>query len=203
MIKVYGSPRSSAGRVYWTLEELSLGYEHVKINMSEKEHKAENFLKLNPNGKIPHLTDGTFNIWESVAIVNYLADKYRPELLGATAEIRGTAQQWSIWAILELQKPLIDILIQKVFVPEDKRNHALIEKSERDSQPLLIILDKALENRKFIAGDTFTVADINLASVIGITWAIPMDISAFKNVKAYMQHMMDRPGFQKYSKLLN
>ena len=201
MIKIYGSPKSSSGRVYWMLEELGLAYEPAKINMREREHKSDSYLKLNPNGKIPCLQDGDFVIWESIAINHYLADKYAPAWLGATPEIRGLVQQWSVWALLELQKPLIDILIQKLFVPEDKRDHALIEKSEKNCPPLLAILNSALESKKYIAGDTFTLGDLNLASVAFLTHALQMDISAYPNVKTWLGHIMERPAFQKYSKL--
>ena len=183
------------------LEELSLPYEAVKINMREKEHKGDAFLKLNPNGKIPCLTEGEFVIWESLAINNYLADKYAPQLLGATPEIRGTVQQWNLWSMLELQKPMIDILIQKVFVPEEHRDLALIEKSQKSCQPLLKILDDALSSRKYLGGDVFTVADLNVASVVGVTTAIQMDITAYKNINGWMDAISQRPAFQKYLKL--
>lgn len=201
MIKIYGSPRSSASRVYWLLEEIGLTYQPVKINMREKEHKSEAFLKLNSNGKIPVLTDGDFVIWESIAINNYLADKYAPHLLGSTPEIRGTVSQWNIWSMLELQKPMIDIFIQKVFVPEDRRDLALIEKAQKSCPPLLGILDNALNKHKYLAGDTFTVADLNMASVVTLATPIGMDISAYKNIQGWLSAVMERPSFQKFSKL--
>ncbi len=201
MIKIYGSPRSSAGRVFWMLEELNLPYEAVKINMREKEHKGDAYLKLNPNGKVPCLAEGEFVIWESVAINNYLAEKYAPHLLGATPEIRGTVQQWNLWSMLELQKPIIDIFIQKVFIPEDRRDLALIEKSQKSCPPLFKILNDALSSKKYLGGDTVTVADFNMASVVNITKAIEMDISAYKNIGGWMDALTQRPAFQKYSKL--
>ena len=201
MIKIYGSPRSSAGRVYWMLEELNLSYQPVKINMREKEHKGEAYLKLNPNGKVPCLTDGNFVIWESVAINNYLADKYSPHLLGDTPESRGLVMQWNLWSMLELQVPIIDIFIQKVFTPEDKRNHTLIEKSQKTCQHLLSILDSALNAKKYLVNETFTMADLNMASVVNIAQAIQMDISTYKNIKAWQGNLMERPAYQKYSKI--
>ncbi len=201
MIKIYGSPRSSAGRVFWMLEELALPYERVSINMREKEHKSESYTKINPNGKIPCLVDGTFTIWESAAINTYLADKYAPELLGNTPEIRGLVQQWNFWAMLELQKPIIDIFIQKVFVPEDRRDLGLIERSQIVCPPLFAILDKALSTRKYLASDSFTVADLNMASVVSLTSAIQMDISGYKNINGWLDAITQRPAFQKFSKL--
>lgn len=201
MIKIYGSPKSSAGRVYWMLEELGLSYEPVKINMREKEHKGEAYLKLNPNGKIPCLTDGDFVIWESLAINNYLADKYAPNLLGSTPENRGLAQQWNYWSILELQKPLIDIFIQKIFVPEEKRDQGIIEKAEKNSQLLLTILDSALIAKKYLVGEAFSVADLNMTSIVSITSSLQMDISKFVYIKAWLANIGERPAYIKYNKI--
>lgn len=201
MICLYGSPKSSSGRVYWLLEELGLPYEAVKLNMREKEHKNENYLKLNPNGKVPCLKDGEFVIWESIAINHYLADKYSPSLLGLTPENRGLIQQWSVWSIVELQKPLIDIFIQKIFVPEDKRDHNLIEKAEKICLTLLSILNSALLGKEYIVGQVFSLADLNLASVVHITSAIQMDISTYKNIQIWLARLTERPAFQKYINL--
>ena len=169
--------------------------------MREKEHKGEAYLKLNPNGKVPCLTDGNFVIWESVAINNYLADKYSPHLLGDTPESRGLVMQWNLWSMLELQVPIIDIFIQKVFTPEDKRNHTLIEKSQKTCQHLLSILDSALNAKKYLVNETFTMDDINMASVVNIAQGIQMDISTYKNIKAWQGNLMERPAYQKYSKI--
>ncbi|MGZ3690381.1 MAG: glutathione S-transferase family protein [Pseudobdellovibrio sp.] len=201
MIKIYGSPKSSAGRVYWLLEEIGLKYERVPLNMRDKEHKSEAYLKINPNGKVPTLQDGDYTIWESIAINHYICDKHAPALLGTTSEIRGQVQQWSTWAMIELQKPLIDIFIQKVFVPDERRDHTVIEKAEKLAETLLKILNTGLQSKKYIAGDVFTVADINIAAVIMVTNAIQMDISAYKNIQMWLAGVVDRPSFKKYSSL--
>ena len=100
--------------------------------------------------------------------------------------------------MIELQKPLIDIFIQKVFIPDDRRDYSVIEKSEKVSEVLLKILDMGLQSKKYIAGDSFTVADINIAAVIMVTKAIQMDISAYKNIQSWLGSLMARPSFKKY-----
>lgn len=201
MIKIYGSPKSSAGRCYWLLQELGLPYEAQKVDMRAREHKGEKYLSLNPNGKVPCLADGDFVIWESMAINQYLAEKYESPLLGATPEERGLIAQWSYWAILELQRPFVDLLIQKVFVPEERRNLALIEKSEQAIPPLLDILNDHLESRKYIVTDDFTLADLNLASVVNIASSVGFNISSFTHVARWLRQCHDRPSFQKLEAL--
>lgn len=201
MIKIYGSPKSSAGRVFWMLEELGIKYERMPVDMRAKEHKSEKFTKLNPNGKIPVLDDNGFVIWESMAINTYLAEKYQSPLAGKTPEARGHIQQWSYWSIIELQRHLIDVFIQKVFVPEERRDQSVIEKGLSASLPLFAILDKHLADKQFLVGDSFTLADLNVSSVAGIASAIQMDIGSFKNVQRWLGRCHDRPGFQKYSSI--
>lgn len=132
MIQIYGSPRTSAGRCYLLLEELGISYQEVPIDMmGKKEHKGEAFLKLNPNGKVPCLVDDGFVLWESLAINSYLTEKYNPALLGSNLQEKALVQQWSIWALGDLQAPMVDILIQLFFVPEEKRDQTLIKKVKK------------------------------------------------------------------------
>lgn len=201
MIEVYGSPKSSAGRIYFMMEELGLKYKTMPLDMSKKEHKSPGFLALNPNGKVPCLKDNDYVIWESIAINQYLAEKYKPEMLGTTPEEKGHVAQWSVWAMTELQPPAVDILIQMVFVPEDKRNHALIEKSQEKIPGLLRILDQAITGKEYLVGNKFTVADINMASVVGVLVHLHMDLSPYKGIMNWMEKISSRPAFRRYSEL--
>jgi len=201
MITIYGSPKSSSGRCFWTLEEVGIEYQSKAINFKEKEHKSEAFLKINPNGKVPALTDGDCTIWESMAINMYLCEKYKPELLGTTAEIKGRVYQWSIWSIGDLQTPLIDNFIQLVFVPEAHRDLKKIEKNLQALPALFQTLDDALSTSKFLAGDEFTLADLNTASVVLVSEYINYDLSPYKNLTKWFSAIKDRKAYQKYQEL--
>lgn len=201
MITIYGSPRSSAGRCFWCLEEVGAKYENKAIDMRAGEHKGEDYLKINPNGKIPALTDGEFNIWESMAINTYLAEAYKPELLGSNPKEKGLVHQWTTWSIAELQPPLIDVFIQLVFVPEDKRDNALIEKSKAKLPNLLNVLDSCLEGKKYLVAENFSLADINTSSVVSICDHLKYDLSEYKNIESWRGALSDRPAFQKFQKL--
>lgn len=201
MITIYGSPQSSAGRTFWTLEETGVEYEAKSVNFKEKEHKSSSYLKLNPNGKIPVLTDGDFVIWESMAINMYLCEKYKPELLGQTPENKGKIYQWSFWALGELQPPLIENFIQLTFVPEVQRDQNKIEKNKERLPSLFEILDNALASSKYLTGEEFTLADLNTASVVLVSEYIKYDLSSYKNITSWLNAIKDRKGFQAYHKL--
>jgi glutathione S-transferase len=201
MITLYGPPRSSAGRCLWALEEAGVTYELKDIDMKTKEHKSEAFLKINPNGKVPVLTDGNFTLFESMAINTYIAEKYKPELNGTTPEERGISAQWSFWASSELQDPIIQIFIQKVFMPEEKRSQAVIDENLAKLPELFSVLDKSLAGKMYLNGKTFTLADLNTQSVISIAPMIGCDLSEYKNIDSWMKAISDRPAFQKYSQI--
>ncbi len=201
MITLYGSPNSSSGRCFWALEEMGIEYETKKIDFKEKEHKSNEFLKLNPNGKVPVLVDGDHQIWESMAINMYLGDKYKPELMGKSLIERGKTYQWSFWSLMDLQTPLIDIFIQMVFVPEDRRDLEKIEKSRAKLPALLETLDKELSHHKYLTGNEFTLADLNTASVVHVSKHIKYDLSTYTNIQRWLELISERGAYKRFLKL--
>lgn len=152
-------------------------------------------------GKVPAMIDGDVTLFESMAINYYIADTYKKELLGTNALEKGLSMQWSFWASSELQPPIIEIFIQKVFVPEDKRDNNIIEKSLKRLPELLTVLDNSLAERKYLSGNQFTLGDINTASVVSICPMIGVDLGAFSHIKNWLGAMSERPAFQKYQAL--
>ncbi len=201
MITLYGSPRTSAGRCIWTLEEVGTPYTLKEVDLRNKEHKSPDYLKINPNGKVPAMVDGDVTLFESMAINFYLADTYKKELMGTTPLERGLVYQWSFWSMAELQDPIIQVLIQKVFVPADKRDNNVIEENLNKLPALLGVLDSSLTGKKFLTGNQFTLADLNTASVVSICHAIGEDLSSYPNIKTWLGAISDRPSFQKYMAL--
>ncbi len=201
MIQIYGSPKSSAGRCFLMLEECGLNYQVMPLDMGKKEHKAEHFLKLNPNGKVPCIVDDGFVLWESAAIVQYLAQKYKPEMLGTSLKDKAMVQQWSFWTMTEAQPPLVDILIQKVFMPADKRDHALIERCEKKLPNLFVVLENELKNKKFLVGETYSVADVMVASATNLALSLGIDFSQYPNIKSWMAEISSRPAWRKFAEL--
>lgn len=199
MIRIYGSPRTSSGRCFLLLEELALPYEVAPLDMmGGREHKSEAYLRLNPNGKVPALVDGDFVLWESMAINWYLAEKYRPELLGTNPRENGLIQQWTFWSVTELQPPLVDMIIQLMFTPDDKRDMNVAAKARAKIPPLLKVLDETLKGKSHIVGDRFTLADINVASVVNITAAFDVPLAEYPNLLKWFASMKERPAFKKF-----
>lgn len=201
MIKIYGSPMSSAGRCYWMLEELGLSYEQVPINLREKQQKSESYLKINPNGKIPAMIDGEYVIWESMAITNYLAKKHNSPLAAQNAEEDGHILQWSFWSLVDLQTPAVQWLIQEMFVPAEHRNSKVIEDAKKVLPTMLATLERGLNGKTYLVGNRFTVADLNVASVVGILHTLKYDLSAYPEVSRWMNLCSSRPACQKVNNM--
>ncbi|RQT51179.1 glutathione S-transferase family protein [Burkholderia cepacia] len=192
-MKLYGFAGTRTQRALWGLKELDADFEFVSVNLLQGEHKRPEFLRLNPAGKVPVLVDGDLVIPESAAIVLYLADKY-PEkaLLPVDPALRAQAYRWVMFAVTELEQPLWRITRHSFLYPPEKRSPADIELAREDFRAMAAILDKHLEGREFIVGDTLTVADCVTAYLID--WAGECNlIESFPQLRAYLERLYARP----------
>lgn len=192
-MKLYGFAGTRSQRALWGLKELDADFEFISVNLLQGEHKRPEFLRLNPAGKVPVLVDGDLVIPESAAIVLYLADKYpQKALLPADPALRAQAYRWVMFAVTELEQPLWRITRHSFIYPPEKRSPADIELAREDFRTMAAILDKHLEGREFIVGDTLTVADCVTAYLID--WAGECNlIESFPQLRAYLERLYARP----------
>ena len=196
MIKIYGPKRGSAARCHVLAKEIGLEYEEVPIDLRKGEQNSPEYQKLNPNRKVPTLVDGDFVLWESAAINNYLASKYKPELLGESLEEKAMIDQWTYWGMLEVQPHLFRIGFQKFRVPQDQRDENAIKEAMDALPDLFKILEEHLTGRDYVLGNRFTLADINLGTVVLATRFAEYDISGYGNINRWMQMLLKRPCFK-------
>jgi glutathione S-transferase len=194
MIELYGIPASRALRSIWAIEEVGVEYELVPTNFGEDSKKPE-YLAINPNGRIPALVDGDVTLFESMAINLYLARKYDGGLQPKTLEDEARAVQWSFWGMTELEPPLMQMVLNKVMLPESQRDAAAVEAAENTIQKPLGVLDAALAERPYLLGDAFTIADLNAASVLSLAQFVRFDFSSIANVQRWYDACTARPAF--------
>jgi glutathione S-transferase len=192
MIKLYGVPRSRALRSLWMLEELGLPYENVKITPAADTRTPE-FLRINPNGHVPVLQENGLTLCESMTINLYLARKYDKGLWPKTMDDEGRAFQWSVWAMTELEDPIITALRNRVLLPEEQRDAQKADDAAQRFVAPLKVLDGALAGKTYLLGDTFTVADLNVAAVIMLAPLAKFDLSGATNVQAWLGRCTSRP----------
>lgn len=169
MLKLYGVVLSRANRCIWMLEEAGLSYELVKTTAHPDDLRTHEYLRLNPNARMPTLVDGEFVVWESLAINPYLADKYEGPLHAGSPEVRAQAAQWSIFAVLELESLARDLLDHRLNLAERAREASIAERSKLLLQRPIGVIEAVLCDRAYLLGESFTVADLNVASIL--SWA--------------------------------
>ena len=196
MIKLYGIPRSRTARTLWMLEELQVPYELVPVSFIGEARKPE-YLKINPNGHIPALRDGDLTLFESLAINLYLARKYDKGLWPKTVEGEAKAYQWSIWSMTELEEPLLTVLLNRAFLPEDQRDARKADDAAERFKTPLNVLDGQLTG-DYLTGKDFTVADLNVASVLGWAPLGGLDLGSAPKVQAWLGRCTGRPGYARF-----
>jgi glutathione S-transferase len=179
MLKLYGGARSRASIVQWYLEELGIPYEFILLDLQAGEHRQPEYLAINPIGKVPAIVDGEFQLWESGAILFYLAQKYgnMPSSLEEQAKIN----QWILFGNATLGPG--------IFVEASR---------EREMPKLMTPLNQILAKQPFLLGDEFSVVDVAVGSILSyIPIMLKLDLSEYPAVVDYMKRLSERPAFQK------
>ena len=193
-LKIYGIPRSRAFRTLWMAKELGLDYENIPTDMGNGGTRTPQFLAINPNGHIPAIDDNGVVLWESMAINLYLAKKHSAgTLYPSQLEDEARAWQWSFWGMTEVERPVLTALFNRALYPEDKRDAAAADEAERQLQQPLKVLDRAVSKTPYLLGDTFTVADLNVGSIL--SWARParIDLGGVPKMADWFKRCSDRP----------
>jgi glutathione S-transferase len=179
MLKLYGGQFSRAAIVRWYLEELGIPYEFVLLDMKAGEHKQPEFLAINPVGKVPAIVDGGFILWESGAILLYLAEKYGDPSM--TLETRSHINQWINYG-------------NATMGPE------IFAEATRESgfSRHMGVLNQYLETHAFLVGDQFGAADVAVGALLGyIPLMLKLDFAGYPAVQDYLNRLSQRPAYQK------
>src|SRR5271168_3061563 len=193
-LKIYGIPRSRAFRTLWLAKELGLDYENVQVDFASGETRQPPYLAINPNGHVPAIDDNGFVLWESMAINLYLAKKYGlGTLYPTTLESEARAWQWSLWGMTEIERHVLTAMFNRAIYPEDKRDATAADAAEQELRHPLGVLDGAVAKTAYLLGDDFTVADLNVASIL--SWARParIDFGPFPQAADWLGRCALRP----------
>jgi glutathione S-transferase len=185
--------RARSARCGWRRSSGS-DYEHVKVDFATGETRTPEHLALNPNGHIPVIDDDSFILWESMAINLYLAKKYSAGGLSPSRlQDEARAWQWSFWGMAELERPVLTALFNRAILPESQRDIAAADAAEKTLAHPFGVLQGVLGGSAYLLGEQFTVADLNVASILA--WARPaqIDFSAVPKVAEWLRVCAERP----------
>jgi len=199
-LKIYGTAASRAARPLWVAHELGLAHEHIALPYQGGATRTPEFLKINPNGRIPVVDDDGVRVWESMACAIYLAERFSgpdgASLAAQTHAERAEILRWSFWVVTECEKEALAFLMHSFLMPPERRKPALAEEALRHLTVPLQVLEQHLQDRPYLAGERFTVADICVASVLAWVQGATGLMAQFPQVRAWLQRCLTRPAYK-------
>ena len=193
---IYGISASRAFRSIWAIEEVGIEYDHVPTSFRGDAQSPE-YLEINPNGRIPALVDGDLKLCESMAINLYLAKKYGGRLMPGDPDGEAQVNQWSVWAISEIEPLQMQIVVQKFFTPDEHRDEGVIARAAKGLARPLDVLDRSLAEQKYLLGEEFSIADLNVAGVMDLLSMVEFDLHNWANVERWLNDCRARPSYGK------
>jgi glutathione S-transferase len=193
MIKLYGHPFSRAHRVLWMLKEQNLPFEHEPIDFRNRGTHTPEYLRINPNGRVPALVDGSLVLFESLAINLYLARQYGGDVAPQSTAEDAMATQWSFWGANEIEHTLLFTAANLWLFPlADRRPEQAAQGLRKLHRPFSVI-DAHLAMQPFLLGERFSVADLNVSAILSLAALASVDLSAYPALKAWLDKCLERP----------
>lgn len=198
MLKIWGRKTSSnVQKVLWCCSELGLDYDRVDLGGPFGGNRDPAYLAKNPNGRVPTLEDGDLIIWESNTICRYLSTVYGGErLYPKDPAARTHVERWMDWQLATAAAPMGVLLQGLVRMKPEERNPAALEAARQQALAAWTIADGALESRPYLAGNTLTLAEIVLGTLVYRWHTLAIERPPLKNLSAWYQRMRENEGFR-------
>lgn len=196
-LKLWGRTTSvNVQKVLWALGEIGEAYERTDAGASYGIVDTAEYAALNPNRLVPTLEEDGLVLWESNAIVRYLARTRKSALTPASPRHEAIADQWMDWAATTLSPAFIGCFVQLVRTPADKRDANAVAGHVKALQAAMRILDARLGQSEWIAGDAISMGDIPLASVLYRYYDIAIEREDLPNLARYYERLTQRPAYR-------
>ena len=198
------SPR--AFKVLFAVNQLAIPHETALVDFAKQDQKTPAFTALNPNQRMPVMEDGDFVLWESNAIVQYLAS-LKPEsgLLPADLKARMTAVKWQFWESAHWDPACAIFMFERVVKPlfgRGEADPAELRKGEAALARLAAVLDGQLQVTRYVAGDALTVADISLGATLVSAEQAQMPLESYRGIQRWIAELRATPGWTKAAALM-
>lgn len=199
-MRIWGRTNSvNVKKVLWCCAELGLDFERIDAGMQFGVVNTPEYRRLNPNGLVPTIEEDGFVLWESHAIVRYLAAKHGAGALWPNdLRQRADADRWMDWASASFAAAFRPVFWNLVRTPAEKRDLAAVEAGVRRCVELAGYVDAALAGRHYIAGERFTMGDIPLGCHLHLWLNMPVERPAHPHLAAWHARLRERPAFAKW-----
>lgn len=202
LITVWGRRTSSnVQAVMWCLEELSIPNNRIDAGFIYGVVDSDAYLAMNPNGTVPTIRDGESPpLWETGAILRYLANRYAHEEFWPSALIdRARVDQWAEWSKLNIALAFTSPIFWRVVrTPVDRQDPLAISEAVEKFEAALTIANSQLEANSYLAGPSFTLADIQFAHILFRYYDITIDRKRLPAVKEYYDRINQRTAYQQH-----
>lgn len=197
-IKIYDAlPSPNCQKVRAVAYELDVNATFLPVDLLAGEQRAPSFVAINPNAAVPVLIDGDFVLWESNAIVGYLA--HGTPLLPDRRRERAEVDRWNAWHLAHIGPAIWKVAFERYLKPVMKLgapDDAAIEHGTADYRRLTEVLDRALADRDCVAGD-LSVADFVLAPMYVLGARVGLATAEFPSVHAWLERLLARPSMKR------
>ena len=199
MLKILGKSSSiNVRKVLWLCAEIDLPYVQEEWGAGFRSTQTPEFIALNPNATVPVIVDDGFVLWESNVICRYLAAQYQcPDLLPEAPQARAIVEQWMDWQSSELNGAWRYAFMGLVRHSAVHRDAAAIRASvENWTRKMAILEGQLARTGAFVAGSSFTLADIVIGLSVNRWFMTPIDRPVFPAVTEYFERLSERPGLR-------
>jgi glutathione S-transferase len=200
LLKIWGRTNSiNVQKVMWTVGELSLAHERIDAGMQFGIVDEPWFRAMNPNGRVPTIDDDGFILWESNAIVRYLARKHNAGSLSpANAQTRASADRWMDWSTTTMAPLMTPLFWGHIRTAPEKRDLQALEAQRLQMEQVMKMLDAQLATSHYVAGNEITVGDIAVGCFVHRWYALPLQRGSHPHVAAWYARLSQRPAFRSH-----
>lgn len=200
-MKLYSIHNSNnCRRVNATIAHLGLDIEVIEPRMQDGDLKKAEYLAMNPNGKVPLLVDGDFKLWESRAIMQYLAStKPGNELWPADARKQADIARWQFWEASHLSRGTGPFAFENLFKPlfmKQEADPVALKAGEKEFHTFAPVLNAQLESNKFVAGDKLTLADFSVGACFSYAEPSRLPWGDYKHIQAWWARLGEVPAWK-------
>ena len=198
MIALWGRPSAyNVQKVMWTFGEIHISFSQKDIGSNSGDLESIEFKKLNPHSRIPVLVDGDVPIWESNTIIRYLFSEYGTKIFKPTNRIELTLlERWMDWELATLQPDVIGLFWGFYRTPEANRDSTKIKYHTQRCASHFRQLDQQLKTQAYLAGETFSMADICCATSLYRYFEMGIDVDQPKNLMQWYDRMVNRSAYR-------
>lgn len=198
MLKILGRDTSSnVMKVLWACEELGLEFEREDIGGKHGGNDTPDFLKLNPNGLVPVIIDDGFVNWESNSCIRYLAAKHGASTLyPADLHTRAVAERWMDWQVTTVSPAMIPVFRGIIRTAPEDRDMDAVEAGRTVLSAKMSIVNDALADSAYMAGDAFTMGDIPLGIAAWRWFNMPIEREDYPHLRRWCDALCERSGYQ-------